>query len=183
MSYTEIYKFKKNGNAQKIGDINNAFRGAMAVWSILEKKYLPPFMPSWANGKPGNYTRLSDFKNAIKEIWNLLNAEQVSESDKIVLCSTFDNVIVLKEDLPKLITVFREFEGDTSLPEQADILENYFNTDDDLIAVAWNQTSVNGDCWINYGGINDDSEAIPYNILTMTDRHWNLFEPEKEEKI
>ena len=85
----------------------------------------------------------------------------------------------MKKDLPKLIEAFRNFEGETSLKDQADILEKALS-DDDLLAVAWNQTSVNGGAWEsgNIGKNEDGEEAyLPYNILTM-EKHWDLFEKE-----
>ena len=47
MSYTEIYAVNKNGDVEEYEDIQNAWRGAMAVWNILEERYLPPFRPSF----------------------------------------------------------------------------------------------------------------------------------------
>ena len=50
---------------------------------------------------------------------------------------------------------------------------------DNCIAVGWNQTSVNGDTWKNYGGYDEEKdECIPYNCLTMN-KHWYLFDEEK----
>ena len=182
MSYTEIFKFRKDGNAEAIGETKNAFRSAMAVWDILDKKYLPKFVPEWAKriGEVDKeYFRSSDFGGGgLKEVWDLFNKENVSETDKIALGSTFDKVIVLKEDLPKLIEAFKSFEGETSLKDQVVIIEEALVEDPELLGIAWNQTSVNGDCWTNFGGYDEEKqEEIPYNILTM-DEHWNLFEEE-----
>ena len=175
MSRTEIYGFNKDGKAREIGGVQNAFRGAMAVWNILDKKYLPLFEPEWAM-VGGEYLRAAD-KVAIKEIWGLFKDEKVSIVDRIVLGSTFDKVIVEKENLPELLKAFREFEGETSLKEQADIIEKNM---DRVIAVGWNQTSVNCDTWSNFGGFDEEiDESIPYNILTM-DEHWELFSRMKE---
>lgn len=183
MSYTEIYKFKKDGNAYIIGETKNSWRGAMAVWDILEQKYLPPFFPDWAFAKDKSYSRSSEMSKddggAMKEVWELYNGDKITASEKITLGTTFDNVIVMKNDIPKVIEAFRNFEGQTSLKEQADILEHALN-DDDLMAVAWNQTSVNGDSWANYGGYDTLAEEdIPYNILTQ-DKHWDLFQPNED---
>lgn len=182
MSYTEIYKFKKDGDAELVAETKNAFRGAMAVWNILDEKYLPPFIPSWAtlmNDPNKRYYRSADiFGNGIKEVWGLFDDEKVSNIDKVVLGSTFDNVIVMKDDLPKLIDCFRKFEGDTSLKEQADYIEECFKNDDDLIAIAWKQTSVNGDAWMSDElGEDEGGEEcyLPYNILKH-DKHWGLFQ-------
>lgn len=42
MSYTEIHRITKSGNTKRVAEIKNAWRGAMAVWTCLEDKYLPP---------------------------------------------------------------------------------------------------------------------------------------------
>jgi hypothetical protein len=182
MSYTEIYKFKKDGDAQCFAEVKNSWRGAMAVWSHVEKRYLPKFIPSWAFGDYSReYSRTSDMMGgSIKEIWELASSDKVSEIDKIVLASTFDNVVVMKDDIPKLIEAFRTFEGETSLKEQADLIEDAYKNDDDLIAISWNQTSVNGDAWISdETAIDEDGDEIylPYNLLNHK-KHWNLFESE-----
>src|SRR5471030_521794 len=98
MSYTEIFKFNKQGDAKAIGETKNAFRGAMAVWGIMDERYLPPFFPDWTKGiimpTKERYSRAND-QQAIKEIWKLADDPKVSMIDKIVLGSTFDNAIVL----------------------------------------------------------------------------------------
>lgn len=179
MSYTEIFKFKKDGNADYLGEVKNAWRGAMAIWMHLEKKYLPPYYPEWAqyiNDPDREYSRTSSIGNEeMQKIWDLVRDERLTEAEKIAMVSTFDNVIVERENIPFLVKCFREFEGETSLKEQADVIELAYNKDDDLVAVAWNQTSVNGDTWMNKGGYDEDpDEEIPYNILTMND-HWSPF--------
>jgi hypothetical protein len=37
MSYTEIYAFNKNAQAEFYGEVKNAHRGAMAIWSFFEQ--------------------------------------------------------------------------------------------------------------------------------------------------
>jgi hypothetical protein len=159
----------------------------MAVWGIIEERYLPPFKPNWALalGKTDDkYSRTSDFMGgSIKEIWDLYNDERISETDKFILGTTFDKVIVLREDIPKLVKYMREFDGESSIGEQADIIENAYNNDDDLEAIGWNQTSVNGNPWeSDETYVNDDGyeDYKPYNFLTGT-KHWVLFHEETSE--
>lgn len=181
MSYTEIYKFKKNGDAELFAEVKNAFRGAMAIWVNIEKRYLPKYVPEWAMGDTSqDYSRTSNIDD-IKEIWDLFSNDKISVTDKIVLGTTFDNVIVMKEDLPKIIESFRNFEGETSLKEQADLIETAYKNDDDLIAVAWNQTSVIGDAWeTDEFGVDENGLQyyVPYNLFKH-DKHWNLFDVKK----
>ena len=121
------------------------------------------------------YFRSADFRGeAIKEVWDLSLKDGVSKIDKICLRSTFDNVVVLKEDLPELLNAFRNFEGETSLKEQADVIEEELKNDPELLAIAWNQTSVNGGAWESEE-IDDDGNYLPYNLL-KSEKHWTLFE-------
>lgn len=164
MSYTEIVGFNKVGNAYSQADIHNAFRGAMAIWRAMEEKYLAV----------GRFSRcVMGSEKDMREIWDLAGSDKVSENDKICLASTFDNVVVKKKDFQKVITAFREFEAETSLKEQADVLEEML-ADEDCIAAAWNQTSVNENAWLSGGGYDEEKdEYIPYN----------LFEGEKHQYI
>ena len=196
MSCTEIYSFDNNGNAHLYGSVANAWRGAMAVWTEMESRYLPLFIPeyvkacNWYEDGMGyedivpilGYTpsRLSPVfhgKSHEDEIWKLADDPNVPYHDRIVLASTFDNILVKKEDLPKLIEFFKGFGGETSLPEQAEILQKAYD-DPDVIAVGFNQTSVNADTWTNAGGRDPETdEWLPYNCLTM-DKHTWLFDEE-----
>lgn len=200
MSYTEIYSFDKAGNAGQAGEVKNSWRGAMAIWSYLEKKYLPPYIPDYV--KHCNWyraemtreeiiqrngfepSRLSpslspDGENPMKEVWGLADNTDVPEHERIALFTTFDKCLVKKEDLPTVIAAFRKFEAETSLPEQADILETLFQNED-CIAVGWNQTSVNGDTWGNAGGYDEENdESIPYNCLTKEEHYWLFDEFQK----
>ena len=44
MSSTQISALTKN-RSFRIADITNSWRGAMAIWTSLEKKYLPEYTP------------------------------------------------------------------------------------------------------------------------------------------
>jgi len=178
MSYTEIYSFGKDGNAELTEEVHNAWRGAMAIWRIMEERYLEPLpKPSWMGDddyKERGYSRCGqpflDEEHPLKAIWDLWKDSKISETDKIVLGSTFDNVVVMRENIEEIIKAFENFEGETSLKEQAEILRDILK-DEETIAIAWNQTSVNGDAWSNY---EEEKEQTPYNLLEQTD-HWDLF--------
>jgi hypothetical protein len=181
MSYTELFQFGKTGEAEELGDVQNAWRGAHAVWRLLETKYLSPLpRPIWMSPEDyekNGYSRTSvpplREVNALKEIWDLWKNENVSRIDKIVLGTTFDNVIVLRDNIEETIKAFEEFEGETSLKEQSILLKEALH-DKNVIAIAWNQTSVCADNWVNYKYDDEKEEEIPYNINTEKE-HWNLF--------
>lgn len=167
MSYTEIYRVTKSGKTKCIGEVRNAWRGAMAIWNSLERAYLPSLpRPLWMT--PEEYAKdgywrtgvpsIGSKEDPMKPIWELHKDIRLTESECICLLSTFDNVLVMKDDLPKVVSAFREFPYETSLKEQAEIIENSMN-DRHLFAVCWNQTSVNAD--------------IPGDKIT--DNYWDLF--------
>ncbi len=191
MSYTEIYKFKKNGEAEFLDETKIAFRGAMMVWMKLEEKYLPSLSPPlWASTeeeKSRYHSRTSKMMfgnegpHPMQPIWDLGRDEKVDKHERIVMLTTFDNVLARKEDLPQIIEAFNSLDFESTLPEQAEILKTVLD-DDDCIAIGWNQTSVCGDTWINYGGYDEENdEEIPYNINTG-ERHWFIFDEEEVEQ-
>lgn len=47
MSYTEIFSFDQMGNAHYYDAVKNSWQGAMAVWSEMEKRHLPPYIPDY----------------------------------------------------------------------------------------------------------------------------------------
>ena len=183
MSYTEIYAFGKDGNAYLFKEINNSWRGAMAIWTVLEEKYLPQYRPSYVppsvldselkdycNYKPSRCGAIFD-KKAMQEIWDLVNGDLMTPEERIVLATTFDKVIIARKDVLDTIDAFNKFEGDTSLKEQAEILQEMYDQGD-IIAVGWNQTSVNGDNWENFSYDEDEEEYTPYNVLTGTEHQF-----------
>lgn len=156
----------------------------------LEEKYLPPYIPEYIKCANWYYpgisydevvkrngfkpTRLSPSfgkDNPTQEIWDLADNEKVSTTDKIVLLTTFDKVLVRREDLAKVIAAFNAFEGETSLKEQAIILQEMLE-DEACIAVGWNQTSVNADTWLTYNYNEEAEDYLPYNCLEQTEHYW-----------
>ncbi len=159
MSYTEIYGVKNTGEVIFVDEIKNSWRGAMHVWTNLSEKY----------GIQGGMF------DGFQQLWKLADTETLDDFENTVLKSTFDNVVVKKEFIPILLDAFREYENqypNSSLSEQAEIIEKEILEDDEMIAVCWNQTSVNRNPW-REGYDEDKDEEIPYNIL-KGNRHWFL---------
>jgi hypothetical protein len=183
MSYTEIFGFK-NGKVAVQEEIKNSFRGAMAVWTILDKTYLPPYYAKWDPTKPMSRASAMFDQDAMKEVWGLANDKKVPIDERLVMASTFDKVLVKHENLPKLIEAFRNFDEaypeQSSIGEQADILQALYD-DEEIDAVGWNQTSVNGDHWGNIGDYDEETEEYDsYDHINQTD-HWWLFDDYMEE--
>lgn len=188
MSSTEIFCFNKDGFCCQEYAIKNAWRGAMAVWGILEEKYLPPYRPRYVPDdmsmqefeqlygfKPSrlSITSVSEKENPANEIWNLFADIGIEPIDRIVLGTTLDYVLVRRDEIGKVIDAFRHFSGETNLKEQADILSEIMK-DENISAVGWNQTSVCADTWMNAGPF-EEGEHKPYNYLEQDD-HWWLFD-------
>lgn len=188
MSCTEIYAFDIKGNAYLFGTVSNSWRGAMAIWRYLEEKYLPPYIPNYMRSlgvttaeeckRQMNFvpTRCSACQiRDMQEIWDLCDSPKLSEAERICLYTTFDRYLIKKEDIPRVVKAFKEFEGDTSLKAQAEILEKAYK-DDNCMAIGWNQTSVCADNWGTYGGYDQElDKVIPYNCLNDDNHDW-IFE-------
>lgn len=141
MSYTEIYAVSKKGNPIFIGEAKNAHLGAMWIWVNLFDKYI--------KNNEKKY-----FNNHWQETWDLVKNNKLSIYEKIVLVSTFDQFILLKEELDLFLKCLNKFNKsylindeevlNPNLIEQEIILLNNkkFNK---YIGFIWNQTSVNGD--------------------------------------
>lgn len=141
MSYTEIYAVTKKGNPIFIGEAKNSHLGAMWIWVKLFDKYI--------KNNEKKY-----FNNHWQEIWDLVKNNKLSIYEKIVLVSTFDQFILLKEELDLFLKCLNKFNKsylindedvlNPNLIEQEIILLNNkkFNK---YIGFIWNQTSVNSD--------------------------------------
>ena len=141
MSYTEIFKFDRQGNSEGIGEVNNSWHGAPAIWEIMGNKYC------------GHGASMFDIEK-MREIWNLVDKPEVPTNERIVLFTTLDKCLVKRENLERVINAFREFAGETSLSEQADILQELLS-DDDCIAVGWHQNSMSCEQWFDYNCLKD----------------------------
>lgn len=185
MSYTELYRITKGGKVVQFAETHNSHRGAMAIWMIMEKKYLHPYFPSWATQMPENdryYRCCGGDKEALTELWDLIDKNFVSFNDKVVLGSTYDNVYVKRENIDELLTCFDEFGGETSLKEQANEIRELIKFDKKFIGIAWNQTSINGDVWLSPFRKDNDGYPRTYNIFKDKGKHWELFDYLKDGK-
>lgn len=173
MSYTTIYKVPEKGEIENYAEFKNAWRGALNVWTEMAKRYLGmEMLPMFREG-------------GMRPVWDLSEDPEIPENDRIVMASTFDNVMVEREDLPRLVEAYRDFATrfePGSLLEQAEVLEK-LAADPTCFAVCWNQTSVNSDTWMKPEGdpdIEDDYRLRMYDI-SKDNGHWFLFEDEAAE--
>lgn len=135
MSAVVLFGFDKEQNSFEIGEVENARRGALAIWSCLSKKYLKK--------------NLNIFFGC-KEVWNLVNNDSVTRSDKIVLLSTFDYCVIRKENLEELINSYikfdKEHKGMTNLLEQVEVIKESL---EEIEALGFHQNSISCEMWFN----------------------------------
>ena len=182
MSYSEVYSFSRDGYAHYYGEVYNANAGSMAVWKILEDKYLDSVDdPYWKIITHGEYvSRIfismcrADNK-LIQEIWDLAEPDsQLTEDERIVLRCTFDKCLVKKDMIDNVIQAYEIFEGSTNLKEVAELLKKA-REDPELIAIGFAISLSDG--WTSKGlpDPDDSEERLPYNIFKQED-HWFLGE-------
>src|SRR5690625_3399276 len=130
----------------------------MHVWSKLSQKY----------GVDGGIF------GGFEGLWEMANQGKLNEHECIAVRSTFDNVIVKKEELPMMIDAYLEDDkefSNSSLLEQVVIITDQLLNNEEMRGVCWNQTSVNSNPWADYDEEKD--EEVPYNIFEG-ERHWFL---------
>lgn len=156
MSCTEVYGVPKDGGELvHLGDLRNAFRGAMWIWTELAKKYFPD---------DNTYTAIMGGN----KLWGLINDERLSDTEWYAFVSTFDALIVPNELMDVVADALESFSpGTENLHGQAVLLRQAKK--DGLRGVCWNQTSVNGDPWRMRDDEDEDSERY-FNI--DTDETW-----------
>jgi hypothetical protein len=90
------------------------------------------------------------------------------------------------ENIEKVLKAFRNFDrddGETSLKEQADVISEALEKNNDIIAFGWNMTSVNPCVWTSSNYDEEKGECLGYNLEKDT-KHWFLFdELEEDNKI
>ena len=149
MSQTIIFAFDKDGNSEEYGHTNNAWRGCMAVWDIMGKRHL------------GIGATIFN-ETAMKRIWNLMGDKKVPINERIVMATTLDRCLVRNDEIPKVIEAFRNFDGETSIKEQADILREIYDSGD-YTAIGWHQNSISCEMWNDYNYMKEDN-------------HWWMFD-------
>lgn len=177
MSRTEIYAVVEDGNIEFEAEISNSYRGAMHVWTALAVKY--------GLVKPGEEGYLLIRPGLMDQVWKLRDDERLSWWERVVLLSTFDKVVILRDDLPRAIEAFRAWAGanviiNTNGAQEASsigaqgltfkrMLERGFR------GACFNQTSVCANPWWVYDNSGDEEEGRPFNIDRDTE-WWSLFD-------
>lgn len=176
MSRTELYIVKKEGNLELFKEFGNSHRGAALLWSNLCEKYF--------NNRTGWLSAdLSKSDKMRGKLWKLDHDPRVPRELRILLISTFDHMLIRKENFEKFIIACEEVYQKDYLEEMGHfkiyptiLLEilNYV----DCIGIGWNQTSVCSDVWYVYDTCKycvDGTIQRDYNIFKDNDHNF-LFE-------
>lgn len=197
---TEIFAFGQDGKAKRYGETGQEMLGKTRIWEVLEERYLPPYRYPYISAdipeselmdyhKPKRIHASNGYREvALQGIFDLCYSEKLSRNEKVMLLSTFDNIVVTKEFLPRVIEALRTFtdEHNENFLEQANLLEKAFK-DPEVCAVAWNQSSMHSDRWDTYvaykqgehpnWNANETNENGVYHVrepydLNRDTRHW-----------
>lgn len=187
-----LYTVSEDGSVAPYKDFRNSWGGAALIWDYFTEKYFPlkPNQKTW--------DRTVGMFADMKPIWDLQHREDLSDAEYGVLMSTFDNVMVRREDLIDLAECFDVVAADmpkylangrcNHMADQAATFRE-IAIDPKVLAVCWQQTTVAEDMWYVYlpeaSDESEDGEGLPgsgswYNINTGT-KHWFLFDTEEKD--
>jgi len=165
MSYTTLFLVPESGPIQAFSEFRNAFRGGYLVWDNMAKRYL------------GQDASMYMIKNNMQPVWDIHANLSVPEAHRIVMMSTFDKVMVRKDNLERLAIAFEQYSQDFDdpghIPSEATALRELMDNEG-CYAVCWQQTSVSADDWVVM--LDDGSdERRPYDV-SLDNEHWFLFD-------
>jgi len=159
-----VHKVPAAGRIETIGEFRNAHRGAMLIWRAMCKKYLGleyvPFEES-----------------ELDPLWKLADDLTIPRQVRLVHASTFDKVMVRRENLELLADAMDHF-AETVCPEDSGHLKPHAvllreaAKDASLFAVCWTQTSASDDIWKIWEGEDD----VRYYDVSRDEGHWFLFD-------
>lgn len=161
MSYTTLYLVPSVGEIKTFREFRNAFRGAWLVWTTMSEQYL---------GQDAIGYMLAD---NMQPIWDLHANLKVPEAHRLVMMSTFDTVMVKRENLLRLAEAFdqyaKDFDDPGHIPDEANALRELAEHPD-CVAVCWSSADV----WsVKLEDGTDESRA--YDVSLDND-HWFLFD-------
>lgn len=189
MASTEIYVIRKDRSADLYDSVPKAMGGALLMWQNLEKKYLPSYTDSdnakffdWLKERWGYVHRFAYGEKAMREIWELWDNPNVSEDDKIILATTFDQTYIERDLLPRVSDLYRHADISTEqMARQADVLDRIYDGEDDCLGVFIHATNVISVCellrkykkrlWLkkNMVSIGDALKQLSDNDINNTD--------------
>lgn len=162
MSRTTLATAYENGELEGEYEFRNSWGFAPFVWDALCRKYE---IGANEHGEwPNRYgPTMDDWMN----LWKFVDDAKITPWEHNVLMSTYDDMVVLRDDMLTLAKSMRRFEDAfsngkkaCSLAEQAAAIEDAHGKGARFIA--WNTTSVNEPWWSRYDEALD--EMVYYNV-------------------
>lgn len=182
MSYTILFIVPESGPIQAYREFQNSHLWARPCWEYLAMKYL----------------RMDAVEVLMHSdrVWPLFKEGRLPEYERIALGSTYDWVMVRREELPRLHDAFTQFAdalqvkstpalapgmaiflpdftGGDDNPrwhEMATAINDLIQSEEQFVAICWCVTSITDAWWVPDG---DDSRLYD---LSRDDRHWFLFD-------
>lgn len=170
MSRTEIYAVApETGDVELEAEISNSWRGAMLIWTTLAEKY--------GITNPGEGHMLMLREPLLQQLWGLSVDDRLAWWERVILLTTFDRVVILRDDFGRLIEACEQWSanvGDAgSIPEQGGCFRLIEHHERPFRGICFNQTTVSQSHWWRYA--DGDDEGRPYNVDVDTD-WWSLFD-------
>lgn len=146
MAYFEIYVATGNKRRWHLqSEIQGAMRGALAFWLYLEDKYLPA-IHSPIDSEVKLSRLFADGGKRKNEIWRLWMDSRLTNEERLVLFTTFDEkylpIAYVPEVVSALRSVHKEMGEGSILSTIADKMESIYNNKGSIKYIAFNATSV-----------------------------------------
>lgn len=172
MSRTEIFAVRpEDGDLELEAEIQGSYRGAMHIWTTLAVNY------GLVNRGEEGYLMIR--AGLMDRLWALRDDDRLAWWEKVALISTFDGVVILREDFDRLIEAYGKWAQHTgdpgSIPEQLHYFRLLKDHDRKFRGICFNQTSVCANPWWVNDESGEDEEGRPFNIDRDTD-WWSLFD-------
>jgi hypothetical protein len=147
MSSTVLFAAFDDGDMIQVGLCDNAYTGAMHVWSSLGEKHL------------GSARAVSTMP---AKLWGLATDHRLSEDERLTLVSTFDRAFVRRENILRVADALDNFSpASGNIKHQANYMRNAHRNGARVFA--WQQTTVADD--LNWSVETDGGEdSRPFNI-------------------
>lgn len=169
MSYTTLFKVGRDGLVRSDLEMSNSRGYAARIWTDLYDKYLKDLdkeYDSWMVGED------------CERLWALGKDARLCSFERDSLISTFDNVMIMREDFGQMsvslcwfVKKYPPKNRVCHLLTVASRLDE-LSKDDSVQAVCFHQTSVTANPWVDPCQESED-HAEPYNINKGT-KHWFL---------
>lgn len=152
MSCTELIYFNNKGEYVKDESVKNAWLGAFQIWKRLFEKYYPN----------GNWNE-EIYINYCKNVWNLTDNFNLTDTEKICLFYTYDYAPIERKNINRLISALKEYhKEEDSLLDQAELIEKSF-LDTEIEYLGTHQNSISCNFWYDNNCLKDKNGWLIFN--------------------